>query len=305
MRLKSWGSKAAIVGSFLLGLWLMGSVRVRTQAPFLVFGSSSGSSQVVQSTSNALWVSLQGGSVTTIPFTINGPALGVVSTDGLVIQNATAATVGTTVQISPRAKWCGTAYNSVSTLSETDCFFWETLPATVAGTTTALFKLGSTINGAAATYPMTVSNAGVVVAAGNISSSANVIGNNLFTASNHFNAAGDGEFKATTIGEAIGVTFKFDALPTVASGFGTSPSITAGSTPLAGSVNIGTGGVATSGIINFNGTAFPSAPFCVADGTTSNITTRVAAVSTTQLTLTTTVAWTASDVINWICISAK
>lgn len=72
MRLKSWGSKAAIVGSFLLGLWLMGSVRVRTQAPFLVFGSSSGSSQVVQSTANALWVSLQGGVATLTSISLGG-----------------------------------------------------------------------------------------------------------------------------------------------------------------------------------------------------------------------------------------
>jgi len=37
--------------------------RVQTQAPFLVFGSNSGTAQAVNSTSNALWVSLQGGPV--------------------------------------------------------------------------------------------------------------------------------------------------------------------------------------------------------------------------------------------------
>lgn len=102
----------------------------------------------------------------------------------------------------------------------------------------------------------------------------------------------------------VGVDLKFDALPTVASGFGTSPAITAGSTALAGSVNVGTGGVATSGVINFNGAAFPSAPFCTATPTTSNIVQRVAS-STTQLTLTVTSAWTASDVIFFQCISSK
>ncbi len=105
-------------------------------------------------------------------------------------------------------------------------------------------------------------------------------------------------------GTTIGSLFKADALPTVSSGFGGSPSITALSTPLAGSVNVGTGGVATSGVINFNGTAFPSAPFCIADSTTSNITTRVS-TTTTQLTLTTTTAWSASDVLTWLCISSK
>lgn len=105
-------------------------------------------------------------------------------------------------------------------------------------------------------------------------------------------------------GPTIGAMLKADALPTVASGFGTSPAITALSTPLAGSVNVGTGGVATTGTINFNGTAFPSAPFCIADSTNSNITTRVSS-STTQLTLTTTTAWSASDVLTWLCVSSK
>ncbi len=92
--------------------------------------------------------------------TITINALGTTSTDGLSLLNSTAATVGTPVQISPRSKWCGTGYNSVSTLSETDCFFTEVLPATVAGTTTALFKLGVSINGGAATYPLTLSTLG-------------------------------------------------------------------------------------------------------------------------------------------------
>ena len=105
-------------------------------------------------------------------------------------------------------------------------------------------------------------------------------------------------------GTTIGSLLKADALPTVASGFGGSPSITALSTPLAGSVNVGTGGVATSGVINFNGTAFPSAPFCIADSQTSNITTRVSTTAT-QLTLTTTTAWSANDILTWLCISSK
>lgn len=102
----------------------------------------------------------------------------------------------------------------------------------------------------------------------------------------------------------IGSRLKIDALPTVASGFGTSPAVTAGSTPFAGSVNVGTGGAATAGTLNFNGTAFPSAPFCIADTASSNTATRVSP-STTQIAFNTTVAWTASDVVSWVCVSAK
>lgn len=104
--------------------------------------------------------------------------------------------------------------------------------------------------------------------------------------------------------KSIGSTIKVDALPTVGSGFGTSPSVTAGSTPFAGSVNVGTGGAATTGVITFGGTAFPSAPFCTYSTTTTNGVTR-GTPTTTQLTLNSTTAWTASDIVSWHCISAK
>lgn len=115
----------------------------------------------------------------------------------------------------------------------------------------------------------------------------------------------DGLVTVTNNAATLGSRLKADALPTVGSGFGTSPSITAGSTALAGSVNVGTGGAATSGVITFGGTAFPAAPFCVLTPSLTNVPTRPTTVSTTQLTLTTSTAWTASDVVSWICISAK
>lgn len=148
----------------------------------------------------------------------------------------------------------------------------------------------------------TITNTGTLIAVVFNTSS----NSGTYTVSNRggFGATADGLFAVRNNAQSLGINLKVDALPTVASGFGTSPSVTAGSTPLAGSVNVGTGGVATSGVLNFNGTAFPSAPFCLADTATSNTASRVAA-SATQLTLTTTVAWTASDVVSWICISSK
>ncbi len=104
---------------------------------------------------------------------------------------------------------------------------------------------------------------------------------------------------ATTIGSVVNV----GALPTIASGFGAGSSITAGSTPFAGSVNVGTG-AATTGVINFNGTAFPSAPFVVCMNTTTAAVVR-AVSSGTQLTVTAPVAWTDNDIVCWCCISSK
>lgn len=101
-----------------------------------------------------------------------------------------------------------------------------------------------------------------------------------------------------------GALLKVDALPTIASGFGTSPAITAGSTPFAGSVDVGTGGVATTGTITFGGAAFPSAPFCVVSSKNGFVPVRATA-TTTQLTITASAAWAANEVVSWVCVSSK
>jgi hypothetical protein len=165
---------------------------------------------------------------------------------------------------------------------------------------------GATLNMTSSTGAQIVANSGQVLTLRNGASQGIQIGNaslSFFTAVS-FAAPTTGYLTISTSSVSNGVTLKVDALPTIASGFGTTPTVTAGSTPLAGSVNVGTGGVATSGVIAFNGVAFPSAPFCVATPSTTNAVTRVA-TSTTQLTFTTTTAWTASDTVSWICLSSK
>lgn len=240
------------------------------------------------------------------PSTVSLGGIATTSTDGMSVVNPTLATSGATVQLSPRFKWCGTAYNSVSTLSETDCFFAEVLPTTVAGTTQATWKLGVSINGGAATYPLTVSNAGAAIAA-SFSSTSNTGAAGVFFGTSagaqlNLNVA-DGTAVLQNGAATIGSRFKTDALPTAGT-CGTSPAVTAGSTPLDGSINVGTGGTATSCTVTYNGTAFPSAPFCTITNQLSNSVTRYTS-TTTVLTLNTTTAWTASDVITWHCISAK
>ncbi len=90
---------------------------------------------------------------------IQGGALNLTttSTDGIVLQNTTAATSGVTVQISPRTRWVGTAWDTAA--SQTIAFFAEVLPATAA-TPTGTLKFGYSRNGGAATYPMTIDNLG-------------------------------------------------------------------------------------------------------------------------------------------------
>lgn len=115
----------------------------------------------------------------------------------------------------------------------------------------------------------------------------------------------DGVMNVGNFATTIGSQLKVDAVPTIASGFGTSAAVFTGSTPLAGRVDVGTGGVATTGTIAFNGTAFPSSPHCVTSATAGTAQTNVA-VSATQMTLTVASgAWPASAAISWHCVSSK
>lgn len=88
----------------------------------------------------------------------------------------------------------------------------------------------------------------------------------------------------------------------IASGFGTTPSIVnqgAGSGPTSIEVNVGTGGVATSGVLTM-----PAAPVgwsCSAVDMNTNIVTRETAFTTTSVTLTAASAWTASDKLLMTC----
>jgi hypothetical protein len=123
-----------------------------------------------------------------------------------------------------------------------------------------------------------------------------------WAAKSHLSSATDGLISMGNFSTAIGSMIKVDALPTIASGFGASPSVRAGSTPLAGSVNVGTGGAATTGAITFNGTAFPQIPFIVCTCSAGAVPT-IATATTGGITFTTSVAWPASTVLNWHAIS--
>lgn len=89
-------------------------------------------------------------------------SLGTTSTDGVTLTNTTAATGGATVQISPRLRFRGNAWDTAA--SQTVDFFIENLPATAA-TPTGTLKFLYSLNGAAATTPMSLTSAGAVSAA--------------------------------------------------------------------------------------------------------------------------------------------
>lgn len=164
---------------------------------------------------------------------------------------------------------------------------------------------GGPISGTTGTF-----TGGLTVTGGIIALTSNINLNNggllYWNSRASLNSPADGQLDITNNAATIGSMLKVDAVPTVSAGFGGSPSVTAGSTPLAGEVNVGTGGIATTGTLLYNGTAFPSAPFCVCQDSTSIAAGVCKAKSTTTtLVLTTTVAWTASDLVTYVCVGSK
>lgn len=76
-------------------------------------------------------------------------SLGTTATDGFILENATAATAGATVQISPRNRWRGTALATGVNTSQTYEFTAETLPISQATNIDGEFRIRSSRNGAA------------------------------------------------------------------------------------------------------------------------------------------------------------
>lgn len=273
-----------------------------------------------------------------VPVTINKLALATTSTRGLLVQNTTAATALATVQISPRTEWLGTAWDTAA--SESVAFFAETLPATAA-TPTGIFQIGYSLNGGAATYPLSLTSAGALSVLGRVEtasffsvpgstgyrirSGAIVNGGaiNLFnsgeTTGVGFDAGTNSVLKIRTTAQTgyatvdalayqrSGVILIAGTAPAIASGFGASPSIAASNGSNVFTINVGTGGAASSGVITL-----PTAPtgwvaFC--NDLTNNAASVTAISATTATTITlqnysrtlgTAVAWTASDIVQVI-----
>lgn len=98
MRLKFWASRIVPIVAAVCAAAFLAGVHVRTQAPFVVYGSNSGTAQPIKATSNALWASIQGGPISgqinpdsvcidhtnkDVCFQRNATLLGVANADGV------------------------------------------------------------------------------------------------------------------------------------------------------------------------------------------------------------------------------
>jgi hypothetical protein len=90
-------------------------------------------------------------------------------------------------------------------------------------------------------------------------------------------------------------------VPTISSGFGTSPAILSSNGNVTFRVNVGTGGVATSGVVAM-GITVSTGWNCQVTDMTTNIVTRQTANTTTTVTVTAASAWTASDTLIFNCM---
>lgn len=253
------------------------------------------------------------GGVATAPAWSNAPTLTVsalvaTSTDSLVVENATAATVGVPAQISPRIRLRGNGWDTDDVVSRQVRFFEEALPS---GTTTVTgtWKLGymDPIT-SALTYPMTVSAAGglttlsFILAGGNIFAPAT--GSISFNGRTIMTSTQDGDFNLVASGgtsfgsvRLVGdIVFNGGAVA-YGSGFGAgSPAPTGNASAF--TITVGAGGD-TTGVVTFSGVSFTNVPHCMAnDRTTANL------MKTTPTTAQVTVAgvMVAGDVLDVICL---
>jgi len=91
----------------------------------------------------------------------------VTSHDGLVLTNDTNATAGVPVQMSPRLRFRGSAWDTDDATSRTSDWIMENLPAT-GNTVSSTLKFGHSLAGASYTYPMTLNNLGYLTVGANI-----------------------------------------------------------------------------------------------------------------------------------------
>lgn len=223
--------------------------------------------------------------------TITVPAIATTSTDGLVIQNTTAATGGATVQMSPRTKWCGTAWNSSGSASEIDCWIAEVLPVTAAGTTTSQFNIARSINGGAYTTILSLTSAG------NANFTNNMFANNVgaigWTGRTTFNSTADKLMQILDTGQTTGTELN-GGTPTL--GTCTAGALVSGSHNSAGSYTSNTSG---SCVINFGTPNFTNTPFCFAMSTASTTHPRISASSASSITVT---GGVSGETIQYFCI---
>lgn len=222
--------------------------------------------------------------------------LATTSTDGLVLQNTTAATAGVTAQYSPRVKWCGPAWNSTASSSEVDCFAIEVRPVTNAGATTMALTFLSSVAGAT-----TFTNLGNLNSAGTFSQQQFSAANSTYyewSGRSRLSAPADGLVNVANNQQSFGPQINTGtAAPTVTT-CGTG-AVTAHSNNTAGEITA-TGASACT--VTFGAPNFTNTPQCVI--TPHKVPTTVPYITAESVSAFTISGMTAGDnlIVGFVCI---
>jgi hypothetical protein len=271
----------------------------------------------------ALVVTLDGGAIAGSLATITSTGLVTTSTDGVIVTNTTASTVGVPVQISPRTRWSGTAWDSDDAVSRTVSSFIEVLG--VSGATVSSITRFGVIDPVASTitYPVSWTSAGKLTITGGFQMTvgqriANNVQDTFEVTTVGFEGVGSGGagldrsegfyFAGTrsrlkssanalvnvlSNDSAFGVQINTGtAAPTANNG-----TITTGSRNACGEVTL-TGGN-TGATITFGAPAFTNTPFVVITEGQGTNTAIVSATSTTAFTFT---GATANGIVRWVVL---
>ncbi len=114
-------------------------------------------------------------------------ALGTTSTDGIVLENDTLSTALIPTQQSPRLRFRSHVWNTTTPADNTNDWWIESRPSSAA-TPSGVLKFGSSLNGATATYPLTLTDAG------NLTILGDWLGSNLKPSGSIFAGATSGFF---------------------------------------------------------------------------------------------------------------
>jgi len=267
--------------------------------------------------------------------TNNVNAIAATSTDGITLANNTDATAGIPVQQSPRLRFRSNVWNTTA-VAATNTQDWviESIPISQAVPNGNLY-FRTSLNGAALVNPMYIDTLGNFVAATSINAGTNVnvaAGSYLtWTSRNRIYAPADGQINLTDFATTHGFGFDVatdgvakirtraqtgyatvDALqlnlngvpvltstaPTISgfAGSGPAASVTAGSTTAAFRIGVGGTAPGTTGTINLP-TATTGWNCWVVDQTTPLDITRQTSSTTSSVTITSTIAWTAADIL--------
>lgn len=254
------------------------------------------SGNLLVATTAGTWSGLQtfpDGIAVTGTFTTSVNGIAITSTDGSVLQNATASTAIIPVQQSPRFRLRSNVWNTTSTaINNTDDWFIESVPVS-ATTPSGLLKFGSSLNGAAATFPATLTSGGSFTT----KSGGSVISGNNVT------------FAGALVGPSSKTIINGVTQPTATGSFGTNSSVTSSNGTVAFTINVGTGGTASTGTITFPAAITGWVVDCHDITTPASYVTEQTGGSTTNATVTnysrtlgTAVAWTSGDVLRCTAI---